>query len=295
MLADDKARNECEARLNIDKTCGEVGDNKRTLEELRFLVDQKSKINQQVGDELCKSKNLLGEKCMDAHKTREEAHCKGHEVDQDRARLSALQSEIESVKNDRATACREIVRLQEIGNQKACEASELANKLHCLNCELGKMSTRVEDLTKIIQIKSDDLSRKQAATAETQCELFRTRDSNKKSANDLSGTNSCVEILASENCEARKELSCLEQRNAELCCTVSKAEDKLKCNEAGLFCTQQEVECLRKCNCDYRQVQQDKCCEKDALTNHVQVLTGQNHDLTQELNHFVEQDEILRH
>lgn len=124
MLADDKARNECEARLNIDKQCQEVGDNKKQLDELRCLTDQKNRCNQAVCEDLTKCKNLLGDKCVQAHKLREEAHCKQLEVDQDRARLSALHSEIEAIKNDRAAACREIARASECCNQLSCQAAD---------------------------------------------------------------------------------------------------------------------------------------------------------------------------
>lgn len=149
-----------------------------------------------------------------------------------------------------------------------------------MNGELAKVAARVEDLNKIIQMKTDDLGRKQAATCEIQAELCRVRDSNSKACNDLQCTKVCVDNLAAENAEACKELQCLQQRNAEACCKLSKAEEALKCAEGQLCCTKQDVDCLRRLNNDAQECQKQKCCEKNALTNHTQVLTGQNHDLT---------------
>lgn len=100
--------------------------------------------------------------------------------------------------------------------------------------------------------------------------------------------------LDAENIELRKELECLSARNAELCCNISKAEEKLKGLEASLFCTSKDNECARAIRCDLTAQQQEKMKEKDALTSHVAVLTAQNGDLSRELSHFVEQDEVLR-
>jgi hypothetical protein len=44
MLNDDKARGEHEARLRLDRGCDEIADSRRTLEELKFLIAEKSKI-----------------------------------------------------------------------------------------------------------------------------------------------------------------------------------------------------------------------------------------------------------
>jgi len=49
-----------------------------------------------------RAKALLGEKCLDSHKTREDSHVKGHEVEELRKRLSLLNKEIEAVKAERA-------------------------------------------------------------------------------------------------------------------------------------------------------------------------------------------------
>lgn len=58
--------------------------------------------------------------------------------------------------------------------------------------------------------------------------------------------------------------------------------------------TQIDNDAARRMNADLLRLQQDKLAEKDALTQHVAVLTGQNGDLSKELSHFVTQDELLR-
>ncbi len=91
MLSDDKARSEHEARLRLDRQCQEMADGRRTLEELKFLIAEKSKINCNLIDELTRAKRSLDEKCLLAHRLKEESVLKGDQVQDDRQRLGVVQ------------------------------------------------------------------------------------------------------------------------------------------------------------------------------------------------------------
>lgn len=71
MLADDKARGEHEARLRLDRGCDEMADARRTLEELKFLIAEKTKLGCGLIDELTRAKRSLDEKCYEAAKLKE--------------------------------------------------------------------------------------------------------------------------------------------------------------------------------------------------------------------------------
>ena len=90
MLSDDKARGEHEARLRLDRGCDEIADARRTLEELKFLIAEKTKLGCGLVDELTRAKRALDEKCYEAAKLKEEALAKGNMVADDHARLGAL-------------------------------------------------------------------------------------------------------------------------------------------------------------------------------------------------------------
>jgi hypothetical protein len=80
MLSDDKGRNEHDSRLAIDRQCGEVCDQRRQLEELKFLLEEKSKIGGGISDELNRSKQLLCDKTLDAQRSRDEGVARGVDV-----------------------------------------------------------------------------------------------------------------------------------------------------------------------------------------------------------------------
>jgi hypothetical protein len=46
MLADEKARNEHDSRIANDRQAGEIGDTHRALDELRYILHEKSKVGQ---------------------------------------------------------------------------------------------------------------------------------------------------------------------------------------------------------------------------------------------------------
>jgi len=76
MLSDDKARGEHEARLRLDRGCDEIADARRTLEELKFLIAQKTEIGCKAMDELQRAKRCLDEKTYDAARLKEEVLAK---------------------------------------------------------------------------------------------------------------------------------------------------------------------------------------------------------------------------
>ena len=108
MLSDDKARGEHEARARLEKGCHEIGEAKRTLEELKFVLAEKTKLNCGLIDELNRAKRCLDEKCVESSRIKEESHAKGDQVSEEHHRLSVLQNDIDQVKNHRAEMFQEI-------------------------------------------------------------------------------------------------------------------------------------------------------------------------------------------
>ena len=70
-----------------------------------------------LSDEMKRAKALLGEKCLDSHRTREDSHVKGCENEELRQRLAFMQKEIEAVKAERAIQCRDIAALNDTYNK----------------------------------------------------------------------------------------------------------------------------------------------------------------------------------
>jgi len=79
----------------MDKQSLEINDGNHQLGDLKRCLDEKHRQQNCLSGELASLKALLGDKCLDSHKQRELSGIKGLEVDDNRARLAALQSEIE--------------------------------------------------------------------------------------------------------------------------------------------------------------------------------------------------------
>lgn len=77
MLADDKARSEHENRERLNRNSDEIQDARRQLEDLKFLLSDKTKQNLDLNDEMARSKRLLDEKYFEAGRLREDAVQKG--------------------------------------------------------------------------------------------------------------------------------------------------------------------------------------------------------------------------
>ena len=75
---------------------------------------------------------------------------------------------------------------------------------------------------------------------------------------------------------------------------IRDAECRLKEKEDILFACRRDVESLRVTCSQNRTDNGDLLAERDALEKHAQCLQGQNADLANELERFVQTDEVLR-
>lgn len=128
MLSDDKARGEHEARVRLDRGCDEIAEARRTLEELKFVCADKTKLGCGLIDELNRARRILDEKCFESSRLREESVAKGDQVADDHSRLQVLLQDVDQVKKHRAELWREMQRLKEIVDQKTNEAQHQAAK-----------------------------------------------------------------------------------------------------------------------------------------------------------------------
>ena len=294
MLGDDKARHGVDATNVVNQQCGEITGNQHALNELRHCIVDKENANAALSADLNNARHVLGDKCLGAHKTREESEMKTVEVEQNRATLAALTNELEAVKADRLNMGREIARLNDCMAQRVADGERMRATLAGLNNDVAATSNRVQDLEKINVMKSNDLAAKQQALVQTQCELQRVRDGNARVQADVDGLVAANTAQANQNTDLKNELTALEARNCDLVINVGKADEKLKGLEAQLHCTVQDNVCAKKVNCELTNALNEKLAEKNALEGHVACLTNQNAELSKELSAFVAQDEQLR-
>lgn len=206
MLHDDKARSEHDNRERLNRNADEISDARKQLEDLKFLLSDKTKQNLDLNDELSRSKRLLDEKYFEAGRLRDEAVNKGDQNADARAQLQDVEREIESVKVQRADMWREITRLKEANDARGRESADQQDKLKGLDFENQRTQCRIEDTQKLLDARSSDLRAKQMALEDTERELARIRAENAR----ISGENAALtrdnERVAGENYDLRKEV-----------------------------------------------------------------------------------------
>lgn len=123
MLSDDKARAEHENRNRLDRGADEIADARKQLDDLKYLLQEKSRQNVDLNEEQSRCKKILDEKYFEAGRLRDEAVSKEAMVTDLRQQQSNLEREIESVKVQRAEMWREITRLKELNEGKIVESN----------------------------------------------------------------------------------------------------------------------------------------------------------------------------
>lgn len=159
-----------------------------------------------------------------------------------------MNTDIESVKVQRAEMWREIQRLKELADQKTSEAAHQSDKMNQLNANIAHVQARIEDLNRLIEARNHDLHEKMHALEETQRELARTRDHNSKLANENAANRRDHDRLQAECHDAHKELQNTEGRNTDLSHSIRDIESKLTSLEEHLHGCRRDIDIQRTAN-----------------------------------------------
>lgn len=175
MLSDDKQRGEHEARLRLDRGCDEIAEARRALEELKFLIAEKTKIGCNLMDELQRAKRCVDDKTYDASRLKEEVCAKHDMVVNDQQALGGLMNEIDSCKVQRAEMWREIQRHKEILDKKCQQSNMMADKMAHVSADIHRVDARIEDFSRMIERLTHDINCKKHQLDEKEKELAHTR------------------------------------------------------------------------------------------------------------------------
>ena len=108
LLSEEKVRGEMEGRARLDRGMDEIADCRKQVEDLKYMLSEKSRQNMELQDELGRSKRVLDEKFFEAGKLRDESNAKGDQVVDLRSQDAELERDCELVKSQRADMFREI-------------------------------------------------------------------------------------------------------------------------------------------------------------------------------------------
>ena len=80
LLSEEKVRAEMEGRSRLDRGMDEIAECRKQIEDLKYMLSEKSRQNMELQDEQGRSKRVLDEKFFEAGKNRDESNSKGDSV-----------------------------------------------------------------------------------------------------------------------------------------------------------------------------------------------------------------------
>lgn len=168
LLSDDKVRSDMENRARLDRDMDEIGDIRRQIDDLKYMLSEKSKQNMDLQDEQIRSKRLLDDKSYEGSKLQEDSLRKGDDNSELSQCAQDLDREIEMLKAQRADNWREINRLKDINDMKVREHGDQGDRLKAIEGDLARSQARCDDLQKLIDGRTYDLRNKQSHLEETE-------------------------------------------------------------------------------------------------------------------------------
>ena len=99
LLMEEKVRSEMEGRARLDRGMDEISESRKQIEDLKYMLSEKSRQNMELVDELGRSKRVLDEKFFEAGKNRDESNLKGDQCVDLRSQVAELERDVDLVKS----------------------------------------------------------------------------------------------------------------------------------------------------------------------------------------------------
>jgi len=294
LLSEEKVRSEMEGRTRLDRGMDEIADCRKQIEDLKYMLSEKSRQNMELQDEMGRSKRVLDEKFFEAGKTRDESNAKGDQVVDLRAQVAELERDIDLVKSQRADMFREITRMRDCQDMKTKESLDQHDRMKALEYDLQKTLIRIEETNKQVEARSFEIRNKNLGLDDNEKEIARLRDLNSQQNVEIVALRRDVDRISADCYDYRKNIEATDARNVDASGKIRSIEIQSKEKEDGLYQCKKDIENQQYTNTNMRNDLNDYLAEKEALERHSRILLGQNDDLTKELERFVNTDEVLR-
>eukprot|EP00347_Sterkiella_histriomuscorum_P001800 403370630 len=294
ILADDKVRSDIEQRARINRDMDETADLRKQIDDLKYLLSEKTKQSMDLQDELVRSKRVLEEKHYETLRLNEENSKRSEQNLDLRDKATELEKEIEYLKAQKADNWREINRLKEVNDQRIREAGDQGERLKAIDFDLSRTQLRIEDTQKLIDARSYDLRNKQILLDDVQKEIARIKDLNIRSGSEGGLLRRDCDKVQAEIYDLRKEIDYNAVRNTDIQTQIRDLEFRVKDKDDQLYAMRKELDSQKYNNSAQRDSNVDMLNEKDALEKHAAIVQQQNNDITRELDKFCETDEYVR-
>ena len=197
-------------RLKHDSNQVGIVGLKKEMDDLRFLLNEKSRVVGDVTQDLGATRDQIARKEVDISGLQRDVAHKTDQGYQMRKDIDTLMFEVSKLKEEKAKDQDEIQRLRELNAYRERENDGTSQKIRGTDYELAKAHERANDLAKIADQRDFDLRRTVEVLDAAQAELLMLKDQSAR----LSGDNGAQQRNLDRGNEERMVL--LRQREAEI-------------------------------------------------------------------------------
>ena len=160
---------------------------KKEIDDLRFLLNEKSRVNSDYQAEISGNRDHINRKELEITSTQRDIAQKSDNGYQVRKDIDNLTYELNKQKEERLKDLDEIARLKELQAYRERENLDQATKIRAVDYDLVKSQERAADLTKLAEQREFDLRRSADALDAAQAELARLKDESSRLQSDNLG------------------------------------------------------------------------------------------------------------
>lgn len=177
-LQDEKLLQDNDFKTKHDSNNTTLMGLKREMDDLRFLLNEKSRQNNDLHSDIAAARDQINRKDMEINHIKGDLASKGDTGYQLRKDIDNLQFEAAKLKEEKAKDQDEIERLKDLSNYRARENQDLGNRIRAVDYDLLKSQERANDLGKLSEQKEFELRRTSDALEAAQTEQARSKDEN---------------------------------------------------------------------------------------------------------------------
>lgn len=264
------------------------------MDDLRFLLNEKSRIVGDVQQDLGATRDQIARKEVDISGLQRDVAHKADAGYQIRKDIDTLLFEVSKLKEEKVKDHDEIQRLRELNAYRERENDSAGQKIRGTDYELAKTHDRANDLTKIAEQRDFDLRRTTEVLESAQAELAMLKDQASRVTSDNTVTQRNLDRGNEERIAQLRQRETEVQRGKDLQGVIFKLEAQIREREDAINLHRKENDDVKFSNAGLTDRNGGLRIEIGALQQHINVLEQQNRDLNKELEVFVQTDEQIR-
>ncbi|CDW75674.1 UNKNOWN [Stylonychia lemnae] len=267
---------------------------KKEIDDLRFLLNEKSRVNNDYQQEIAANRDQINRKEGDITGIQRDLAHKSDQGYQIRKDIDNLSYEVSKLKEEKLKDLDEIARLRELSAYRERENGDQAQRIRGVDYDLLKNQERASELGKLAESKEFDLRRTSEALDSAQIELARLKDESQRLQGDNLGQQRQYDRQNEEKVALLRQRDLELQKNRELSALLFDLESKNRSRDDQVIVIRKELDDVKFSNSSIHDRNSDLRAEIAALQQHIAVLENQNKELNRELEKFVETDEQIR-